>query len=263
MSIQALDWAFRQNLTTKGKEKLVLVALANYANDDGFCYPSISTLCEMVSAERNTICKAISYLIEQKLIEKTNDMAAPRYCKCNQNVYKLLVRKCNQFENRTSSNIEYGQFENDVRLVRALSTSSSNIIPKPLMNQKEPLMNPKERNACEKNSHAHAQKTTTENFDKNSRFKKPTTDEIQTYVNQQNLINFDTRHFFDHYESNGWIVGKTKMKSWQHAVQNWHRRSHKFDNHNGSNAKNQSQSVPRNDLEGNSDYYNDLDQIPF
>jgi hypothetical protein len=28
----------------------------------------------------------------------------------------------------------------------------------------------------------------------------------------------------DHYEANGWIVGKTSMKDWQSTVKNWMRR---------------------------------------
>jgi len=31
--------------------------------------------------------------------------------------------------------------------------------------------------------------------------------------------------FLDHYESNGWKVGKNPMKSWQAAVRNWIKRS--------------------------------------
>ena len=32
---------------------------------------------------------------------------------------------------------------------------------------------------------------------------------------------FDAGRFFDHYESNGWKVGKTSMKNWKAAVRNW------------------------------------------
>lgn len=27
--------------------------------------------------------------------------------------------------------------------------------------------------------------------------------------------------FFNHYESNGWMVGKNRMKKWQAAVSSW------------------------------------------
>lgn len=33
--------------------------------------------------------------------------------------------------------------------------------------------------------------------------------------------NVDPKRFFDHYESNGWKVGKQTMKDWQAAVRTW------------------------------------------
>src|SRR5262245_34366233 len=53
-------------------------------------------------------------------------------------------------------------------------------------------------------------------------FKKPTVDEIAAYcAERKNGI--DAERFFDHYESNGWKVGKSAMKDWRAAVRNWER----------------------------------------
>ena len=52
------------------------------------------------------------------------------------------------------------------------------------------------------------------------RFKKPLISEISFYIEERgNLIN--ANKFFDYYESNGWKVGKNKMKCWKAAVRNW------------------------------------------
>jgi len=32
---------------------------------------------------------------------------------------------------------------------------------------------------------------------------------------------YQANRFYDYYESNGWFVGKNKMKSWRHAVSGW------------------------------------------
>ena len=45
----------------------------------------------------------------------------------------------------------------------------------------------------------------------NVRFVKPNLDEIRNYILDDNL-NVDANTFFDYYESNGWVVGKNKMK---------------------------------------------------
>jgi len=43
------------------------------------------------------------------------------------------------------------------------------------------------------------------------------------FLTEDKLVNF-ARTFMDHYEANGWIVGKTPMKDWQSTVKNWMRR---------------------------------------
>ena len=66
---------------------------------------------------------------------------------------------------------------------------------------------------------------------KNKRFKKPTVDEILTYcIERKNSV--DPQKFFDYYESKGWLIGKSPMKSWQAAVRTWEKNN--FDN--GSRA---------------------------
>jgi len=56
-----------------------------------------------------------------------------------------------------------------------------------------------------------------------SRFQKPSLDEVRAYVHEINA-GIDPSQFLDHYEANGWHVGKTKMKDWRAAVRTWKRR---------------------------------------
>ena len=56
-----------------------------------------------------------------------------------------------------------------------------------------------------------------------SRFKPPTREEAAAYVEEQKLDKVDLDKWFDHYECNGWIVGKTKMKDWQASLRKWNR----------------------------------------
>ena len=55
------------------------------------------------------------------------------------------------------------------------------------------------------------------------KFAKPTPEEIKAYITEKHL-SVDADHFYDYYEANGWIVGKTKMKDWKAALRNWSRR---------------------------------------
>ncbi|MCI5904607.1 MAG: replisome organizer [Oscillospiraceae bacterium] len=63
-----------------------------------------------------------------------------------------------------------------------------------------------------------------DSLDKNpktaKRFQPPTLEEVKAYcIERKN--NVDPERFIDYYTSNGWLVGKTKMKDWKAAVRTW------------------------------------------
>jgi hypothetical protein len=51
-------------------------------------------------------------------------------------------------------------------------------------------------------------------------FEKPTLSELKTYMTEIGM-NDVSEKWFDYYESNGWLVGKNKMKNWRAAVRTW------------------------------------------
>ena len=55
------------------------------------------------------------------------------------------------------------------------------------------------------------------------RFIPPTVDEVREYC-QERGNRVDPQRFVDYYSSNGWMVGKTKMKDWKAAVRTWEQR---------------------------------------
>ena len=52
------------------------------------------------------------------------------------------------------------------------------------------------------------------------RFVPPTIQEVAEYI-LQNHLKVDPVRFWNYYESNGWMVGKNKMRSWQATLRNW------------------------------------------
>ena len=68
---------------------------------------------------------------------------------------------------------------------------------------------------------------------KRTAFRPPTILEIQEYflekTGKQEFSKVQAQRFFDYYESNGWIVGKTKMKKWKNAVSGWINRQPGFE----------------------------------
>jgi uncharacterized protein YdaU (DUF1376 family) len=54
-----------------------------------------------------------------------------------------------------------------------------------------------------------------------SLFKKPTIDDIKTQCISISLPLSESEKFFNYYESKGWRVGKSPMKSWKAALNTW------------------------------------------
>lgn len=52
-------------------------------------------------------------------------------------------------------------------------------------------------------------------------FQKPTEEEIKLHFSKAGLPMIEAEKFFNHYESNGWLVGRNPMKSWTAAATNW------------------------------------------
>ena len=67
-------------------------------------------------------------------------------------------------------------------------------------------------------------------------FIKPTLEQVQDYIKHLGT-HINPHAFIDHYESNGWKVGKNPMKSWQAAVRTW--------KHNGLDNPTQSHTLPK------------------
>ena len=59
------------------------------------------------------------------------------------------------------------------------------------------------------------------------RFTPPTVDQVREYCEERgNSVN--PQRFVDYYSSNGWMVGKNKMKDWKAAVRTWEQKEKSY-----------------------------------
>ena len=82
-----MNWAWQQVL--KPVPKLVLMALADAADDEGVCWPSVATLASKVGVSTRTVRRVMQALISGKLLA-----AEQRYRSdgsCSSNRYRLLL----------------------------------------------------------------------------------------------------------------------------------------------------------------------------
>ena len=61
------------------------------------------------------------------------------------------------------------------------------------------------------------------------RFIPPTLDEVKARIAEMGYT-FDAEAFIAFYQSNGWMVGKSKMKDWRAAMVTWQKREPRFPN---------------------------------
>jgi hypothetical protein len=69
MSLRALTWAWEQELTNPS-EKLVLLAIADHANDDGMCWPSMSHVAERCLLSTRQIQRITEQLVHYGLVTR-------------------------------------------------------------------------------------------------------------------------------------------------------------------------------------------------
>lgn len=67
------------------------------------------------------------------------------------------------------------------------------------------------------------------------RFIQPSVDEVRDYIAEKGY-SFSPEAFVAFYDSNGWMVGKNKMKSWKSACVTWAERDRGQTNENGKSA---------------------------
>ena len=60
-------------------QKAVLISLADQANDQSICWPSVGTICERVCASERAVRRAINELSELNLIIRREQLGKPTY----------------------------------------------------------------------------------------------------------------------------------------------------------------------------------------
>ena len=160
---------------------------------------------------------------------------------CNDDDMRLLIAKgyVIQFENgvivitdwnvnNTLKNDRYKEtiYQNEKALLQSEKSGKyllgSNMVPEcaPNGSNVEPQHNRTQPNQAEQSETGDIE---ADEPPKRTRFIPPTVVQVQQYC-QEKGYTIDPQRFIDYYESNGWMVGKNKMKDWKAAVRSWNSR---------------------------------------
>lgn len=127
MSVKCSSWAWETRVGNH-TDKLVLLALADSANDDGECWPSIGAIAGKVECSKDTIIRSISRMEAANLIEITPRVDASG--RQTSNRYRLLVGVAGGSQNATveGRNLQGGEGRN-LQGVITLNLSEGTITP--------------------------------------------------------------------------------------------------------------------------------------
>jgi len=116
LSVEAITWALSQPVP-QSSTKFVLVVLANHANADHVCWPSMKYVCESTGQDRKTVLTNIHRLKQLGLIEDTSNRSGQTKQII---VYRLCVErvpKTEQSQKRNSTVFPVKQAQNSLGTV--------------------------------------------------------------------------------------------------------------------------------------------------
>lgn len=98
MSFNVSKWAWQQQLSAN--TKYVLLALADYADESGVCFPSQRRLADKCGLSRSTINVHLQQLVQKKLISIEHQYNQAGYRKAS--LYRLAINQSLKSRQRLS-----------------------------------------------------------------------------------------------------------------------------------------------------------------
>ena len=182
MSIHYISQAWKTEVSSLAA-KLVLLKLADNASDEGKAWPHIETIAAETGMSRSSVFRALDELEKSGLVERHRGR--------NEVIYQ--IQKSHHETSRSPTmGPQKSHHETSTGPTMGLTLT------------KEP-------------SREHIGEET----EKPKRFKKPTIAEVHAYGMTLTPRFLKAQQFCDYYESKGWVIGKSPMKSWKAAVRTW------------------------------------------
>lgn len=200
MSIRIMSgvWATKCSSST---EKLVFIALADNANDQGYCFPSIATIAKKCDLTTRGVQIAIKRLMQKGF---------------------LMV------------NIRGGRQANEYQLPTPAPDAPLNTVH-PTPERGSPQLRTEftpPLNGIQTNRNITVNEPSVNHHVRDAFAKPQSLEQVKLQGAKIGLAEIECEKFFDHYESNGWKVGKNPMKKWTSALANWKRNSPQYSRQN-------------------------------
>jgi hypothetical protein len=196
----------RYDKNLKANEKLLYGEIAALSNKNGYCWASNNYFAELYGVSKIAVSGWINNLCKAGYI--TSEVHRDERNQVTERIIAINQNVNTPIKENVNTPIKENFKENN--------TSINNTS----MNKKKGASAPKE---------------------KRERFSAPSVQEIKDYAKETGKPDY-SEQFWNYYESNGWLVGKNKMKSWKAAYAGWCARQKKFNS--SKQTLNQTKQVP-------------------
>jgi hypothetical protein len=145
--------------------------------------------------------------------DRVQDLTVWRWLKTLESLDFLIIESNNKFSLCTVAKWAFYQNndqQNDQQMINKRSTNDQQMITN--------------NNVNKGNNDNKGNKKDSADANASKRFIKPTIQDVFEYC-QERKNNVNPEKWYDHYESNGWKVGKNAMKDWKAAVRTWEKNS--------------------------------------
>lgn len=109
MSIELVAKAKKTRLHGDSTAKLLLIVLADYANDEGMAWPSVKTMAEETEKSERSIQLLLRKLEQMRLIRKGDQKLVAKYAKGRRPVVYKLFPKAKKGETPVEATVERGE----------------------------------------------------------------------------------------------------------------------------------------------------------
>ena len=227
----------RKYFNLEGVELTVYAIVYNVSCiQDSRLYAGAKYIAELIGSSERTVYRALSSLCEKNLIikniEELKGMERTSYTtnidkivemrSKSINTAKMSVPLPNETKNRENTSQSNCQNGSSPTVKMADNNHSNN--NQSILNSEINLNSSNSKISDNKEKENIYETIVSPIFSKDSkkkRFEKPTFEEVEAYIREQNY-DIDPHTFFDYYEACGWTVGKNKpMKDWKASVRYW------------------------------------------
>lgn len=235
MSIELMTMVFKRAEPANAAERLVLLTLADFANEHGICWPSVRTLSDRTRLTTRGVQKAVRKLEAAGLLKirtgGINAQTGDRYA----NTYTLVDEQCSPTPERSSPTPEHRSSMNtetpppEYRSGGWVNTET----PPPEYRSPQSSYNPHKQPSGSRGTPAQA--------------KPENLKEVESYAEDLSIPAFEASKFFDHFTANGWRqAGGNAIKDWRAALRNWGRRVPGFGKKRGEGGAGAAAPLPFN-----------------